>query len=61
MSALAVALWLWLGAPNAHDACVRSAVLFAAERAKRPAHWSVERTWELCWRTPGACAVEGCP
>lgn len=43
-----------------HDACVRTAVLWQAERTPRPAHWSVERTWGLCWRTPAACVIEGC-
>jgi len=44
-----------------HDACVRTAVLWRAERTRRPASWGQERTWGLCWRTPSACVVEGCP
>jgi hypothetical protein len=44
-----------------HDACVRTAIAWQVERTPRPAHWATERTWGLCWRTPAACAVEGCP
>ena len=44
-----------------HDACVRTVVLYNAERAQRPAAWGDERTWGACWRSPECCAVPGCP
>ena len=60
-----IGLLLWLSLLDlrglSHDACVRTAVLWQAERLQRPAAWGQERIWGLCWHTPSACAVEGCP
>lgn len=43
-----------------HDACVRAAVLADLAASPAPVAWGDARTWAACWRSPEACAVEGC-